>query len=68
LPILAGMLAGAGLLHIGLLRDLTRRRELALAAAIGALGFTTNIAWGLAAGLAVWWGVRGALALLRRSG
>ncbi len=56
LPILAGMLAGAGLLHIGLLRDLPRGRQLALALAIGALGFATNLAIALAAGLVVWWG------------
>ena len=66
LPILAGLLAGAGLLHIGLLRDLGRSRGLALAVAIGLLGFATNIAIGLGAGLALWWGVRG-LAALRRS-
>jgi hypothetical protein len=65
LPILAGLLAGAGLLHIGLLRDLDRGRGLALALATGLLGSLTNIAVGLAAGLVVWWGARALGALLR---
>jgi hypothetical protein len=56
LPILAGLLAGAGLLHIGLLRDLELGRELAFALGVGLLGFLTNIAVGLAAGLVLWWG------------
>lgn len=63
LPILAGLLAGSGLLHIGLLRDLRRGAPLALAAFVGVLGFATNIAIGLAAGLVVWWLVRAATAL-----
>jgi sulfate permease, SulP family len=63
LSILAGLLAGAGLLHIGLLRDLGRGRGLALAVAVGVLGFATNIAVGLLAGLVVWWGSRGVAAL-----
>lgn len=63
LSILAGLLAGAGLLHIGLLRDLGVGRGLALAVGIGALGFATNIAVGLAAGLLVWWIPRGVAAL-----
>ena len=65
LPILAGLLAGAGLLHAGLLRDLDRGPELALALGVGALGFATSIAFGLLAGLALWWGVRGVAALRR---
>jgi SulP family sulfate permease len=65
LPILAGLLAGAGLLHIGLLRDLERDRGLALALGIGLLGAATNIAVGLGAGLLVWWGGR-AVGALRR--
>ncbi|MGH3072971.1 MAG: hypothetical protein ACRDNB_11995, partial [Gaiellaceae bacterium] len=66
LPILAGMLAGAGLLHIGLLRDLERGPALALAIGVGVLGFATNIAVGLGAGLAVWWAPRGVAALRAR--
>jgi hypothetical protein len=55
LPILAGLLATAGLLHIGLLRDLRRVRDYALAALVGAIGFEANLMVGLAVGLAVWW-------------
>ncbi len=54
--ILAGLLAGAGLLHIGLLRDLELGRGLAFALGVGLLGFLTNIAVGLAVGLVLWWG------------
>ncbi|HUH15321.1 MAG TPA: molybdate transporter family protein [Gaiellaceae bacterium] len=63
LPILAGLLAGAGLLHIGLLRDLRPGLGLALALGVGVLGLLTNIAIGLGAGLAIWWGFRAAAAL-----
>jgi MFS superfamily sulfate permease-like transporter len=56
LPILAGLLAGAGLLHIGLLRDLRDARSLAFAAAVGLVGFEVNLAVALVLGLALWWG------------
>jgi len=46
LSILAGLLAGAGLLHIGLLRDL-QGRQLLGAVGVGLLGFATNIALAL---------------------
>jgi sulfate permease, SulP family len=65
LPILAGLLASAGVLHIGLLRDLSGVGEWTLAVAIGVLGFATNLAVALGAGLAVWWLVRGGLRLRR---
>lgn len=55
LPVLAGLLAAAGLLHIGLLRDLATARDWALALLVGAIGFQFNLLWALAAGLAVWW-------------
>ena len=55
LPILAALLAAAGLLHIGLARDLEGARELLLALLVAALGFWLNLAVGLGAGLAVWW-------------
>jgi SulP family sulfate permease len=55
LPILAGLLATAGLLHIGLLRDLTGFREWVVAALVGAVGFGVNLALGLALGLLLWW-------------
>ena len=55
LPVLAGMLAAAGLLHIGLLQDLEGRRDWAIALLIGVLGFLTNLAVALPIGLALWW-------------
>lgn len=55
LPILAGLLATAGLLHVGLLRDLRGANEWAVAGVVGAVGFTTNLALGLAVGLLLWW-------------
>jgi hypothetical protein len=56
LPVLAGLLAGAGLLHIGLLRDLRGLREWGLAALVGVIGFQVNLALGLVVGLTLWWG------------
>jgi sulfate permease, SulP family len=55
LPILAGLLAAAGLLHIGLLRDLRGRHDWALALLVGAVGFQVNLLVALALGLAAWW-------------
>ncbi|MGH3131455.1 MAG: hypothetical protein ACRDNX_11600 [Gaiellaceae bacterium] len=55
LPILAGVLACAGVLHIALLRDLTRARDWALALLVGIVGFEINLTVGLALGLALWW-------------
>jgi sulfate permease, SulP family len=55
LPILAGMLATAGILHIGLLRDLNAARDWALALLVGVVGFEINLLWALAVGLAAWW-------------
>jgi len=56
LPVLAGLLATAGLLHIGLLRDLSGAREWAIAVAVGGVGFGLNLAIGLVLGLLLWWG------------
>ncbi len=67
LPILAGLLAVAGLLHIGLLRDLRGVREWAIALLIGGLGFEVNLLVGLGVGLAVWWIPVGAARLNRRA-
>lgn len=64
LPILAGLLATAGLLHIALLRDLRGAREWAIAVVVGAIGFEWNLAFGLGVGLALWWGQE----LVRRIG
>ena len=55
LPVLAAMLAAAGIMHLGLLRDLRGAREWALALLVGALGVTVNLAVGLTAGLLLWW-------------
>jgi sulfate permease, SulP family len=56
IPILAGLLAGAGLLHIGLLRDLRAPSHVALAIVIGVLGFQVDLALALGLGLLLWWG------------
>ena len=55
LPILAGLLATAGLLHVALLRDLRGAREWGIAVVVGGLGFGWNLALGLAVGLVLWW-------------
>jgi len=55
LPILAGVLATAGVLHMLLLRDLHRAREWAVALLVGVVGFEVNLMVGLALGLALWW-------------
>jgi sulfate permease, SulP family len=55
LPILAGLLASAGVLHVALLRDLRGARDWALALLVGGIGFEVNLLWALAAGLAAWW-------------
>lgn len=62
LPVLAGLLAVAGALHVGLLRDLRGRRAWAIALLVAGLGLLVNLAAGLVAGLAAWWGPE----LLRR--
>jgi SulP family sulfate permease len=58
LPILAGLLATAGLLHIGLLRDLRGLPAWALALAVGLIGYEVHLALALGLGLAVYWGVQ----------
>jgi SulP family sulfate permease len=59
LPILAALLAAAGLLHLGLLRDLRGFWSWTLALSVGAVGFALNLLWALALGLAAWWLARG---------
>jgi sulfate permease, SulP family len=66
LPILAGLLATAGILHIGLLRDLRGAWSWTLALTVAAIGFEANLAWALAAGLAAWWIPAGLRRLLAR--
>lgn len=55
LPILAELLAVSGLLHIALLRDLTDPYHWALAIAVGATGFVSNLAIAIVCGVLVWW-------------
>jgi sulfate permease, SulP family len=59
LPILAAMLATAGLLHIGLLRDLRGAPAWAMALFVGIVGFEVNLAIAVGLGLALWWLARG---------
>jgi sulfate permease, SulP family len=58
LPILAGLLAVAGLLHMALLKDLSEPLHWALAIAVGIVGFLSNLAIALTAALLVWWGTK----------
>jgi SulP family sulfate permease len=57
-PILAGLLTVAGLLHITLLKDLRGRWHWALAIAVGVTGFLSNLAVALVGALVIWWAVR----------
>jgi SulP family sulfate permease len=66
LPILGGLLAAAGLLHIGLLADLRGGYDWALALVVGIVGFQLNLTIALAIGLAAWWLPRAARALRER--
>jgi sulfate permease, SulP family len=66
LPILAGLLASAGILHVGLLRDLRGAYDWALALVVGAVGFQLNLTVALVLGLAAWWLPRAARALRQR--
>ena len=63
LPILAGLLAIAGLLHIALLKDLRHPAHWALAIGIGVVGLISNLAIALVAGLLVWWAAEAVMAL-----
>jgi SulP family sulfate permease len=66
LPILAGLLATAGLLHIGLLRDLSGVPAWGLALGVGLVGYQVHLALALAAGLTIYWGARFVAALASR--
>lgn len=68
LPILAGLLAVAGVLHIALLRDLRQPADWAMAIAVGITGFFSNLAIALAGALLIWWGARALRILGRRWG
>jgi sulfate permease, SulP family len=65
LPILAGVLATAGVLHLLLLRDLRGARAWAFALLVGSVGFGLNLTYGLGLGLALWWGAEAARRLPR---
>ena len=65
LPILAALLAAAGVLHVSLLRDLVDAPAWAIALSVGVVGFAVNLAVALAVGLAVWWVSLGAWKLVR---
>ncbi len=58
-PILAGLLTVAGLLHITLLKDLRGPWNWAVAIAVGVIGFLSNLAIALVGALLIWWAVRG---------
>lgn len=66
LPILAALLAVAGLLHIGLLRDLRGMWSWAVALGVGVIGFAFNLAPALALGLLAWWLPRGVRSVRER--
>ena len=63
LPILAGLLGIAGLLHIALLKDLRQPAHWAVAIAVGVTGLLANLAIALAVALLVWWA---AMAIIAR--
>ena len=62
LPILAALLAGAGVLHLGLLRDLDGAPAWTLALLVGVVGFLVHLALAVGLGLLLWWAYRGAQA------
>ncbi len=67
LPILAGLLTVAGLLHIALLKDLRHPAHWALAIAVGVTGFLSNLAIALVGALLIWWAVKAVNVLRARS-
>jgi hypothetical protein len=67
LPILAGLLAVSGLLHIALLKDLRHLSHWALAIVVGVTGFASNLAIALAGALLIWWVAKAIVVLRGRS-
>jgi MFS superfamily sulfate permease-like transporter len=57
-PILAGLLTVAGIMHIALLKDLRGPAQWALALAVGITGFLSNLAIALLGALLIWWAAR----------
>lgn len=68
LPILAALLAAAGVLHVALARDLEGLSQWALALIVALVGFWLNLGVGLAVGLLLWWGARGGRGRRRSTG
>jgi SulP family sulfate permease len=54
-PILAGLLTVAGIMHIALLKDLRGPAQWALALAVGVTGLLSNLAVALVGALLIWW-------------
>jgi SulP family sulfate permease len=65
LPVLAGLLVVAGLLHITLLRDLRGLLPWTVALGVGIVGVTVNLAVAVALGLVAWWSIQGLKAVTR---
>jgi len=61
LPILAGLLATAGLLHITLLKDLRHPTHWGIALAVGIAGFIGYLAIALLGALLIWWTTKATL-------
>jgi len=57
-PILAGLLTVAGIMHIALLKDLRGPAQWALALAVGVTGLLSNLAVALLGALLIWWAAR----------
>jgi len=57
-PILAGLLTVAGIMHIALLKDLQGPAQWALALVVGITGFLSNLAIALLGALLIWWAAR----------
>jgi SulP family sulfate permease len=55
LPVLAALLTAAGILHIGLLRDLRTARAWTLALLVGGVGFVFDLPLALGIALVAWW-------------
>lgn len=64
LPILAGLLAVAGVLHIALLKDLRQPSHWMFAIAVGVIGFLTNLVIAMTGALVIWW-IASAISALR---
>jgi hypothetical protein len=55
LPVLAALLTAAGILHIGLLRDLRTARAWTVALLVGGIGFAFDLPLALGVALVAWW-------------